>query len=108
MCKLFAVSLHNARAHEPVLKLPNKDMPLLSRGRLSVQPVSTKAYEAICLLGEKGEFEELSASTQPKKSATKKISKRKQDTGALDAEQESAAPDAQPRTQDRPKRTKKA
>ncbi|WFD34735.1 hypothetical protein MCUN1_001579 [Malassezia cuniculi] len=33
------------------------DMPLLRRSRLSVQPVSQTAYEAIVLLGEKGGFD---------------------------------------------------
>lgn len=33
------------------------EMPLLRRSRLSVQPVSPEAYDAVCLLGTKGGFD---------------------------------------------------
>jgi len=43
------------------------EMPLLTQGRLSVQPVSDTAFEAIVLLGERGGFEEESKPSKKKK-----------------------------------------
>jgi hypothetical protein len=78
------LKLLQAIAEAPVEALPScltpedataiKNMALLSRGRLSVQPVSDQAYEAIVKLGEQGDFDELLASkkkaAKPKKPKT--------------------------------------
>lgn len=52
-------------------ELESKEMPLLTRGRLSVQPVPPLAYDAICLLGEKGGHEHLLAAASSAKGTDK-------------------------------------
>jgi hypothetical protein len=47
-------------------------MALLSRGRLSVQPVSETAYEAIVKLGEQGDFDQLLKIKRPVKPRKRK------------------------------------
>lgn len=47
-----------------------KEMPLVNRGRLSVQPVSDEAYDAIVAMGENGGMDELPA---PKKGKEKRV-----------------------------------
>lgn len=51
-----------------------KEMPLVNRGRLSVQPVSEEAYDAIVAMGEKGGMDELPV---PKKA--KAVKREKED-----------------------------
>lgn len=47
-------------------------MPLLTRGRLSVQPVDPIAYEGICAMGDQGDFGNLGSSAQTKKAIKRK------------------------------------
>lgn len=53
-----------------------KEMPLVNRGRLSVQPVSEEAYDAIVAMGEKGGMDEL---PPPKKSRAKESKEEAED-----------------------------
>jgi hypothetical protein len=88
-----------------------KGMALLSRGRLSVQPVSAEAYEAITLLGERGGFDDLvpakakarkakaapegeedAAPAKPKAKRAKKAPKAKEPEEASDGESEEVMP----------------
>lgn len=55
-----------------------KDMPLVNRGRLSVQPVSDEAYAAIVAMGERGGMDEL---PPPKKAKAKESVKAEKDEG---------------------------
>ncbi|KAG8935007.1 hypothetical protein FRC01_010512 [Tulasnella sp. 417] len=87
-----------------------KEMPLLTQGRLSVQPVSELAFQAVLKLGEKGGWEEadVQKKTVPKADKPKggkKGSKRKADDAASDGE-EGEEDSSQP--EPAPSRAKKA
>lgn len=58
-----------------------KEMPLVNRGRLSVQPVSEEAYDTIVAMGEKGGMDELPA---PKKAKAVKREKEDEEEGEKD------------------------
>jgi hypothetical protein len=64
-----------------------KSMALLNRGRLSVQPVSDKAFDAIKLLGDKGGWDELLDNAKAKSRSTKASKVKKKDE-EVDREEE--------------------
>jgi len=71
-----------------------KEMDLLNRGRLSVQPVEDVAWEAIELLGVKGGWEDiLDAKGSKKRAATSK-----KGSGSKDADTESESKERTKRT----------
>ncbi|KAG8981935.1 hypothetical protein FRC05_000077 [Tulasnella sp. 425] len=81
-----------------------KEMPLLTQGRLSVQPVSELAFQALVELGEKGGWEEVgmqkkAAPKTEKAKGGKKATKRKAadaDTEGDDEEEGADEPEAPP------------
>lgn len=81
-----------------------KEMPLLTQGRLSVQPVSELAFQAVVELGEKGGWEEVgmqkkAAPKTEKAQGGKKATKRKAadaDTEGDDEEEGADEPEAPP------------
>lgn len=69
-----------------------KSMALLNRGRLSVQPVTKDAYDAILLLGTKGGWDELMPTTKSKAKVSKAVEEEAADDvlGEEDEEQQSS------------------
>lgn len=58
-----------------------KDMPLVNRGRLSVQPVGDEAYAAIVAMGEKGGMDELPAAKKGNVKRVKEEDEEKAEPG---------------------------
>lgn len=82
-----------------------KEMPLLARGRLSVQPASAEAYEAVKRLGEQGGWGEMLAGAG-KKGKSKKT-KEGGEAGKGRGKREKKADEGEQRVS-RPKRARKA
>lgn len=61
-------------------------MPLLTRGRLSVQPVDPRAFDGIRAMGDQGDFEKLTNTPQ-----TKSGTKRKAPSASLEAKSTDSA-----------------
>ncbi|WFD40533.1 uncharacterized protein MJAP1_003519 [Malassezia japonica] len=82
-------------------------MALLNRSRLSVQPVQTSAYEAVCLLGDHGNF-----STWPGKwnedGAKRRRAEANTPTKRAKMNQDTRAPNAAPPPSDAAPRTRRA
>ncbi|KIO22013.1 hypothetical protein M407DRAFT_79658 [Tulasnella calospora MUT 4182] len=81
-----------------------KEMPLLTQGRLSVQPVSELAFQAVLKLGEMGGWEEVAIQkkaapkTEKPKGGRKGAKRKAADVGtdAEDAEEDSSQPEPVP------------